>query len=121
MQARDAFFAAAGRFVERPEAGSYRLGMRLLELGNLVKARLDVREAAIEKWGSGWMLESLNDYRATFGDTAVSPIIEEEDESNLANASTEPDPTGDEDAEMVGPEDGGNAAARVPRWWWGGK
>jgi DNA-binding IclR family transcriptional regulator len=38
---------AAGRFVDRPEAGSYRLGMRLLELGNLVKARLDVRDAAI--------------------------------------------------------------------------
>ena len=38
---------AAGRFVDRPQAGSYRLGMRLLELGNLVKARLDVREAAI--------------------------------------------------------------------------
>jgi DNA-binding IclR family transcriptional regulator len=36
-----------GRFVDRPVAGSYRLGMRLLELGNLVKARLDVREAAI--------------------------------------------------------------------------
>jgi DNA-binding IclR family transcriptional regulator len=36
-----------GRFVDRPEAGSYRLGMRLLELGNLVKARLDVREAAM--------------------------------------------------------------------------
>ncbi len=36
-----------GRFVDRPEAGSYRLGMRLLELGNLVKARLDVREAAL--------------------------------------------------------------------------
>ncbi len=36
-----------GRFVERPEAGSYRLGMRLLELGNLVKARLDVRDAAL--------------------------------------------------------------------------
>lgn len=36
-----------GRYVERPEAGSYRLGMRLLELGNLVKARLDVREVAI--------------------------------------------------------------------------
>ena len=31
---------AAGRLVDRPEAGSYRLGMRLLELGNLVKARL---------------------------------------------------------------------------------
>ena len=36
-----------GRFVDRPEPGSYRLGMRLLELGNLVKARLDVRDAAI--------------------------------------------------------------------------
>jgi DNA-binding IclR family transcriptional regulator len=36
-----------GRFVERPEAGSYRLGMRLLELGNLVKTRLDVRDAAL--------------------------------------------------------------------------
>jgi DNA-binding IclR family transcriptional regulator len=37
---------AIGRFVDRPEAGSYRLGMRLLELGNLVKARLSVRETA---------------------------------------------------------------------------
>jgi DNA-binding IclR family transcriptional regulator len=36
-----------GRYVDRPEAGNYRLGMRLLELGNLVKARLDVREAAL--------------------------------------------------------------------------
>ena len=35
-----------GRFVDRPESGSYRLGMRLLELGNLVKARLSVRDAA---------------------------------------------------------------------------
>jgi DNA-binding IclR family transcriptional regulator len=34
-------------YVDRPEAGSYRLGMRLLEMGNLVKARLNVREAAI--------------------------------------------------------------------------
>jgi DNA-binding IclR family transcriptional regulator len=38
---------ATGRFVDRPEAGSYRLGMRLLELGNLVKARLNVRDAAL--------------------------------------------------------------------------
>ena len=38
---------AAGRFVDRPQAGQYRLGMRLLELGNLVKARLSVREAAL--------------------------------------------------------------------------
>jgi DNA-binding IclR family transcriptional regulator len=36
-----------GRFVDRPQAGMYRLGMRLLELGNLVKARLDVRDAAV--------------------------------------------------------------------------
>ncbi len=38
---------AIGRYVDRPEAGSYRLGMRLLEMGNLVKARLDVRDAAL--------------------------------------------------------------------------
>lgn len=38
---------ATGRFVERPEPGSYRLGMRLLELGNLVKGRLSVRDAAL--------------------------------------------------------------------------
>ena len=38
---------AIGRFVDRPQAGSYRLGMRLLELGTLVTARLDVRDAAI--------------------------------------------------------------------------
>lgn len=36
-----------GRIVERPESGSYRLGLRLLELGNLVKARLSVREVAL--------------------------------------------------------------------------
>lgn len=38
---------ATGRFVDRPQAGSYRLGLRLLELGNLVKARLNVRDAAL--------------------------------------------------------------------------
>lgn len=38
---------ACGRFVDRPEPGSYRLGMKLLELGNLVKSRLSVRDAAI--------------------------------------------------------------------------
>jgi DNA-binding IclR family transcriptional regulator len=36
-----------GRFVDRPQPGSYRLGMRLLELGNLVKSRLNVRDAAL--------------------------------------------------------------------------
>ena len=34
------------RMVDRTEPGSYQLGMRLLELGNLVKARLNVRDAA---------------------------------------------------------------------------
>jgi len=38
---------ATGRFVDRPQSGTYRLGMRLLELGNLVKSRLNVRDAAI--------------------------------------------------------------------------
>lgn len=37
----------AGRYVERVDSGMYRLGMRLLELGSLVKGRLDVREAAL--------------------------------------------------------------------------
>jgi DNA-binding IclR family transcriptional regulator len=35
------------RFVDRVEPGTYQLGMRLLELGNLVKARLNVRDAAL--------------------------------------------------------------------------
>jgi len=35
------------RLVERVEPGSYRLGIRLLELGNLVKARISVREHAL--------------------------------------------------------------------------
>lgn len=34
-------------FVERGENGVYRLGIRLLELGSLVKSRLSLREAAI--------------------------------------------------------------------------
>jgi len=38
---------AIGRYVERAQPGSYRLGMRLLELGNLVKGRLNVRDAAL--------------------------------------------------------------------------
>ncbi|WP_232368462.1 IclR family transcriptional regulator [Azospira inquinata] len=35
------------RFVERQEPGSYRLGIRLLELGNLVKSRINLREVAL--------------------------------------------------------------------------
>jgi IclR family transcriptional regulator, carbohydrate utilization repressor len=37
---------AAGRYVERSGPGSYRLGLRLLELGNLVRARLDLKDEA---------------------------------------------------------------------------
>lgn len=36
------------RFIDRVEPGTYRLGMRLLELGNIVKSRLSVREAALD-------------------------------------------------------------------------
>jgi IclR family transcriptional regulator, acetate operon repressor len=35
-----------GRYVERVDNGVYQLGMRLLELGSLVKGRLNVRDAA---------------------------------------------------------------------------
>jgi len=38
---------ASDRLVERADPGSYRLGIRLLELGNLVKARISVREHAL--------------------------------------------------------------------------
>src|SRR3977135_3513521 len=38
---------SADRLVDRVEPGSYRLGMRLLELGNLVKSRISVREPAL--------------------------------------------------------------------------
>lgn len=37
-----------GRYVDRVDSGLYQLGMRLLELGSLVKGRLNVREAALE-------------------------------------------------------------------------
>jgi DNA-binding IclR family transcriptional regulator len=37
----------SARLVDRFEPGSYQLGIRLLELGNLVKARLNVRDAAL--------------------------------------------------------------------------
>jgi DNA-binding IclR family transcriptional regulator len=38
---------AADRLVDRIEPGSYRLGMRLLELGTLVRSRISVRELAL--------------------------------------------------------------------------
>jgi len=37
----------ASGMVERGEGGTYRLGIRLLELGNIVKARVGVRETAL--------------------------------------------------------------------------
>jgi DNA-binding IclR family transcriptional regulator len=41
-----AAMATAG-FVERSDPGTYRLGIRLLELGNVVKSRISIREAAM--------------------------------------------------------------------------
>jgi DNA-binding IclR family transcriptional regulator len=38
----------AARYVDRVDNGIYQLGMRLLELGSLVRGRLNVREAAID-------------------------------------------------------------------------
>jgi DNA-binding IclR family transcriptional regulator len=38
---------AVSGFVERADAGAYRLGIRLLELGNLVKSRISIRDAAM--------------------------------------------------------------------------
>jgi DNA-binding IclR family transcriptional regulator len=35
------------RFVERQDSGAYRLGIRLLELGNIVKSRINLREVAL--------------------------------------------------------------------------
>jgi DNA-binding IclR family transcriptional regulator len=37
-----------GHYVDRSEPGSYRLGLKMLELGNLVKARLNIRDVALE-------------------------------------------------------------------------
>ena len=42
---------ASDRLIDRIEPGSYRLGMRLLELGNLVKMRINVREMALPVYG----------------------------------------------------------------------
>ncbi len=38
---------AGSGFVERADPGTYRLGIRLLELGNVVKSRIGIREAAM--------------------------------------------------------------------------
>jgi DNA-binding IclR family transcriptional regulator len=37
----------ASGFIERTDAGAYRLGIRLLELGNIVKSRISLRETAM--------------------------------------------------------------------------
>ena len=37
----------ANGFVERADPGTYRLGIRLLELGNLVKSRINIRDSAM--------------------------------------------------------------------------
>jgi DNA-binding IclR family transcriptional regulator len=58
------------RMVERVDQGSYRLGMRLLELGNLVKSRISVREHA---------LPFMRELHATTGE-AVNLSVRRDDE-----------------------------------------
>ena len=58
------------RMVERVDPGSYRLGMRLLELGNLVKQRISVREHA---------LPFMRDLHAATGE-AVNLSVRRDDE-----------------------------------------
>jgi len=38
---------ASSGFVEKGDSGTYRLGIRLLELGNIVKSRIDIRDVAM--------------------------------------------------------------------------
>ena len=38
---------SASGFVERADPGTYRLGIRLLELGNVVKSRINIRDSAM--------------------------------------------------------------------------
>src|ERR687897_527791 len=65
---------SADRIVDRVEPGSYRLGMRLLELGNLVKSRISVGERAplhVTAAGKLFLLEEgfarLRDYAKRTG------------------------------------------------------
>lgn len=37
----------ASGFVEHSDPGTYQLGIRLLELGNLVKSRINIRDSAM--------------------------------------------------------------------------
>ncbi|MBE0614843.1 MAG: IclR family transcriptional regulator [Burkholderiales bacterium] len=59
-----------GRMVERAEPGSYRLGMRLIELGNSAKSRLSVRELA---------LPLMRELHAVIGE-AINLSVRREDE-----------------------------------------
>jgi DNA-binding IclR family transcriptional regulator len=61
---------SADRLVDRVEPGAYRLGMRLLELGNLVKSRISVRELA---------LPVMRELHAATGET-VNLSVRHEDE-----------------------------------------
>jgi DNA-binding IclR family transcriptional regulator len=62
---------AVGGYVERSGPGAYRLGLRLLELGNLVRSRLDLRELAVRPMQE---LHRLTGY-------PVSLFIRQEDEA----------------------------------------
>ena len=59
---------SADRLVDRVEPGSYRLGMRLLELGNLVKSRISVASRS-----GGWVEDELEPQPAK--EAATSQIV----------------------------------------------
>ena len=61
---------SADRLVDRIEPGTYRLGMRLLELGTLVRSRISVREIA---------LPVMRDLHAQTGET-VNLSVRQDDE-----------------------------------------
>ena len=56
---------SADRIVDRVEPSSYRLGMRLLELGNLVKSRISVRELALPLMREPRVAENHSSPRST--------------------------------------------------------
>lgn len=61
---------AADRLVDRVEPGTYRLGMRLLELGAVVKSRISVRQIALP------FMKALNERT---GETANLSVREEDE------------------------------------------
>lgn len=71
---------AVGGFVERSGPGTYRLGLRLLQLGNLVKSRLDVRDLAVKP---------MQDLHRLTGQTVALHIRQDDDAICVERTSQE--------------------------------